>query len=92
MRSSTVLSLPPQLVFPGGSYTAQMGSLRLIYIGDVSMAILQATVTHDCHYLLALATLGKATEIEIILIAKVSNEGNITTRYCRQFHVQTSPM
>jgi hypothetical protein len=35
----------------------------------------------DTHYLLALATLGGMTEIEMILIAKVSNEGNIAMQY-----------
>jgi hypothetical protein len=66
--------------------------LRLIYIGNVFMAILPGTVTRDNHYLLALATLGEATEIEIILIAKISNEGKIALHFCRHFHVQTSPM
>jgi hypothetical protein len=56
------------------------------------MAISPATVTADSHYLLALATLGKATEIEMILIAKVSNEGDIATQYCGHFRLQTSPM
>jgi hypothetical protein len=41
---------------------------------------------------LALASLGKATEIEMILIAKVSKEGDIALRYCWLFFVQTSPM
>jgi len=31
----------------------------------------------DTHYLLALATLGSVTDIEMILIAKVSKEGDI---------------
>jgi hypothetical protein len=31
---------------------------------------------------LALATLGVVTEIEMILIAKASKEGNIALRYC----------
>ena len=53
--------------------------MRLVYIGNVFTVILPVTETHDSHYLLALATLGDATEIEIILIAKVSNEGNITS-------------
>jgi hypothetical protein len=35
--------------------------LRLIYIGDVFMAIMPVTVTHDSHYLLALATLDDPT-------------------------------
>jgi hypothetical protein len=59
--------------------------LRLLYIGDVFMAISPATVTRDSHYLLALATLGKVTEIEIILIAKVSNEGDIASQYRGSF-------
>jgi hypothetical protein len=42
--------------------------LWLIYIGDVFMAILPVTVTRDCHYLLALATLGGATEIGSFLL------------------------
>jgi hypothetical protein len=41
----------------------------------------------DTHYLLALATLGIVTEIEMILIAKVSEEGNIMTRYRRHFNI-----
>ncbi len=45
--------------------------LRLIYIGDVFTAILSVIATRDSHYLLALATLGEATEMEMILIAKV---------------------
>jgi hypothetical protein len=56
------------------------------------MAILPATETRYNHYLLALETLGKATEIEMILIAKVSNEGYIASLYHGHFHVQTSPM
>jgi hypothetical protein len=66
--------------------------LRLIYIGDVFMVISLATVTCDSHYLLALATLGEASEIEMILNAKVSNEGDIAMRYHVCFHVQTSPV
>jgi hypothetical protein len=46
----------------------------------------------DTHYWLALATLGGTTEIEKILIAKVSKEGDIVTLYLRCFHVQISPM
>jgi hypothetical protein len=66
--------------------------LRLIYIGDVFTAIWLAAATCDSHYLLALATLGKATEVKMILIAKVSNEGDIATQYCGHFRLQTSPM
>ncbi len=66
--------------------------LRLIYIGDVFIVISPATATRDSHYLLALATLGKATEIEMILIAKVSNVGDIASRYWGHFHIQTLPM
>jgi hypothetical protein len=40
----------------------------------------------------ALATLGKPTEIEMIIIAKVSKEGDVTLQYPGRFHVQTSPM
>ncbi len=41
--------------------------------------ITPATMTRDSKALvLALATLGTATEIEMILIAKVRKEGNIT--------------
>jgi hypothetical protein len=48
------------------------------------------TTTSDSDTLiLALATLGKAPEIEI---AKVSKEGNITLQYCRHLLVHTSPM
>ncbi len=49
----------------------------LIYIGGLFTAISSATATRNSHYLLALATLGEATEIEMILMAKVSNEGDI---------------
>ncbi len=48
------------------------------------------TMTHNSDTLvLALATLGEATEIEMILIAKVSKVGDIASRYCRSFRVQT---
>ncbi len=46
----------------------------------------------DTHYLLALATLDGTTEIEIILISKVSKEGDIVMRYRGHFRVQISPM
>ncbi len=52
-------------------------------------AILLTTVKRDSHYLLALATLGEATQIEMILIAKVSNEGNIALQYHVHFCTQT---
>jgi hypothetical protein len=42
--------------------------------------------------LLALGILGRATKIEMILVAKASKEGNITSRYRRCFRVQTLPM
>ncbi len=52
-----------------------------------------ATMTCDTDTLeLALATLGEATEIEMILIAKLSKEGNITSQYCGHFRIQTSSM
>ena len=52
-----------------------------------------ATMTHNSDTIvLALATLGKATEIEMILIAKVSKEGDITSQYHGHFCFQTSPM
>jgi len=39
-----------------------------------------ATMTHNSDKLvLALATLGEVTEIEMILIAKVSKESNVTS-------------
>jgi hypothetical protein len=41
---------------------------------------------------LALATLGNVTQIEMILISKASNEGDIALQYLRCYHVQTSPM
>ncbi len=45
-----------------------------------------ATMTRDSNTLVyALATLGGATEIEMILIAKASKVGDITSRYCRHF-------
>jgi hypothetical protein len=43
-----------------------------------------ATMTRDSDtLLLALATLGKATELEMILIAKVSKERDNTSQYHR---------
>jgi len=41
---------------------------------------------------LALATLGSVTEIEMILIAKVSKEGDIAMQYLGHFCIQISPM
>jgi hypothetical protein len=41
---------------------------------------------------LALATLGGVTEIEIMLIAKANKEGNIASQYRRSYRVQTLPM
>jgi hypothetical protein len=54
--------------------------LRLIFISDVFTAISPATATRNSHYLLALATLGEATEIEIV---KVSNEGVFVYKTCQ---------
>ncbi len=63
-----------------------------VYIGEGG-TIMLATTTCDSGTLeLALATLGKATKIEMILIAKVSKEGNIAMRYHGRFHLQASPM
>jgi hypothetical protein len=66
------------------------------------MVILPATATCDNHYVFALATLGKVTEIEMILIANVSNEGNIASQILQAFShtnltnvndpLKTSPM
>ncbi len=53
--------------------------LRLIYIGNVFTVISLVTATYDSSYLLALTTLHKATEIEMILIAKVHNEVDIAS-------------
>jgi hypothetical protein len=51
------------------------------------------TTTCDSDILvLALATLGEATEIEMILIAKVRKEGDIPSHYHWCFRIQTSPM
>jgi hypothetical protein len=45
-----------------------------------------ATMTHNSGTLvLALATLGRATEMEMILIAKSSKEGVIASQYHRHF-------
>jgi hypothetical protein len=41
---------------------------------------------------LALVTLGDAMQIEMILIAKASKEGNIALQYHRRYCVQTWPM
>ncbi len=50
-----------------------------------------ATMTSDIDtLLLALATLGKAPELEMILIAKVSKEGDNTSQYHRHLGVQMS--
>jgi hypothetical protein len=65
---------------------------RLVYIGVDFTAISPVTATRDSHYLLAFATLGEVTEMEMILIAKVSNEGDIMSRYRRCFHMQTLPI
>jgi hypothetical protein len=51
--------------------------LWLIYIGYVFTTILSVTQTRDCHYLLALAILGRTTEIGSFLLAKVSKKGVI---------------
>jgi hypothetical protein len=63
-----------------------------VYIGEGG-AIMPATMTSNSDTLvLALAALGEATEIEMILIAKESKEGDIASQYHGRFHVQTSPM
>ncbi len=41
---------------------------------------------------LALATLGNTAQIEIILIAKASKEGDITLQFCGCYQIQTWPM
>ncbi len=41
---------------------------------------------------LALATLGNAPQIEMILIAKASKEGDITLQFCGCYQIQTWPM
>jgi hypothetical protein len=52
-----------------------------------------ATMTLNSNTLvLALAILGIATKIEMILVAKASKEGNIASGYHRRFCVQTLPM
>ncbi len=48
--------------------------------------------TATCNIVPALASLGDATQIEMILIAKASMEDNISLQYRRCYHVQTSPM
>jgi len=40
----------------------------------------------------ALATLGKPTEIEMIIIAEASKVVDIALQYPGRFHAQTSPM
>jgi len=63
-----------------------------VYIGEGG-AITPVTMTHDSDSLvLALATLGEATDIEMILMAKVSKEGNFVSRYCGHFCIQTLPI
>ncbi len=63
-----------------------------VYIGEGGV-ITPLTRTCDSDTLVvALATLGEATEIETILIAKVNKEGNIASRHRRHFCIQTSPM
>jgi hypothetical protein len=57
------------------------------------MVIMPATMTRNSNTLvLALATLGKAIEIEMILIAKAGMEGDMTLQCQRRFCVQTSPI
>jgi hypothetical protein len=63
-----------------------------VYIGEGGAIMLATTTCDSDTFVLALATLGEATEIEMILITKVSKEGNITTQYCGHFHLQASPM
>jgi hypothetical protein len=63
-----------------------------VYIGEVGTIMLATMTSNSNTLVLALATLGEATEIEMILIAKVSKEGDIASRYHRCFHVHTSPM
>jgi hypothetical protein len=73
-------------------FNKQACELSHVYIGKGS-AITLATMTRKSDTLvLSLATLGRATEIEMILIAKANKEGIIVSLYRRHFHVQTSPM
>jgi hypothetical protein len=53
--------------------------LRFVYIGNVFTVILLVTATCDSSFFLALTTLDKATEIEMILIAKVHSEVDIAS-------------
>ncbi len=46
----------------------------------------------DNPYLLPLATLGGMTEIELILIDKVSKESDTAMQYRGHFHIEISPM
>jgi hypothetical protein len=63
-----------------------------VYIGE-GRVTMPATMTCDSDTLvLPLATLGKATHIEMILIAKASKEGNITLGYHGRYGMQTSSM
>ncbi len=56
-------------------------NLKLVYIGNVFMAISPVTATHDSHYLLALATLGDVKEIGSLLFM------SRCTRWPRQVQV-----
>jgi hypothetical protein len=55
-----------------------MSLLSRVYIG-LGGAIMLATTTYASDTLVALATFGEATDIEMILIAKVSMEGDIAS-------------
>jgi len=66
--------------------------IRRVYIGEGD-TIMPATTTGNSDTLaFALATLGKPTEIEMIIIAEASKVVDIALQYPGRFHAQTSPM
>ncbi len=55
----------------------------------ISMGKYQCQQNTSFTIVLTLASLGDMTQIELILIAKSSKEGDITSQYHGRFHVQT---
>ncbi len=63
-----------------------------ISIGDILRWKHQQQRHTTVTIVLALATLGDAAKIEMILIAKARKEGNIALQYGGHFRKETSPM
>ncbi len=79
-------------IFNVPNHFASVFVLRRVSIGDILRGKRQrqrhATVT----IVLVLATLGDMTQIEMILIANASKEGDIALQCRRRYRVQTSSM